>query len=121
MPYQNCFGAIRPLRLAWFNNAAHVTADAEDPRLGVFASSCPGSGRGKRTAYRAVDRQDAEILKLLYFADYPKAIPSMAIPDFDLLSHAYPDYWKYPQPEAVRKMTGGGRMTLISLTRAPFA
>lgn len=31
----------------------------------------------------------------------------MPIPGFDLLSHAYPDYWKYPQPEAVRKMIGG--------------
>jgi hypothetical protein len=31
----------------------------------------------------------------------------MAIPEFTALSRAYPDYWKYPQPEAVRKMIGG--------------
>ena len=31
----------------------------------------------------------------------------MDIPEFDVLSHAYPDYWKYPRPDALRKMIGG--------------
>ena len=31
----------------------------------------------------------------------------MKIPDFDLLSREYPDYWNYPKPEMVRKHIGG--------------
>jgi len=32
----------------------------------------------------------------------------MKIPDFDLLSREFPDYWNYPQPEMVKKLVGGG-------------
>jgi len=31
----------------------------------------------------------------------------MKIPDFDLLSREYPNYWKFPKPEMVQKHIGG--------------
>jgi hypothetical protein len=31
----------------------------------------------------------------------------MAIPEFRILSRDFPDYWKYPEPEMVRKLLGG--------------
>jgi hypothetical protein len=31
----------------------------------------------------------------------------MKIPDFDLLSREYPDYWNFPKPEMVRNYIGG--------------
>jgi hypothetical protein len=32
---------------------------------------------------------------------------ALKLPDFDLLSKFYPDYWQYPTPEGVRNMIGG--------------
>lgn len=32
----------------------------------------------------------------------------MKFPDFDKLAGEFPDYWKYPEPEMVKKLIGGG-------------